>query len=80
MIEKSFEGKLKKLGYEEHVYSRDRKQLENGVNGESKPEEIKVENPGERMAQFLLESKILGPYTPLEKISNLFQCIWDGWI
>ena len=61
------------MGYEEHVYSIDREQSENGVNGESKPEEVKVENPGERMAQFLLESKILGPYTPLEKISNLFQ-------
>ncbi|KAJ6217066.1 hypothetical protein RDWZM_008223 [Blomia tropicalis] len=70
----SFEGKLKKLGYEEYVYSIDREQP---TNVENKPDDTKIENPGERMAQLLLKSKIIGPSSPLEKMEQFLTFFED---
>ena len=57
-----FPGKLASLGYLEHVFS---------VSQEEKFNEAKL-NPGEMIAHVFQEAKVIGPYSPLEKLKNMF--------
>ena len=63
VIEEAFAGKLAALGFEEFTY-----QVQKGADSQ---------NPGETISTMLLDMKILGDYSPWEKMENMvsaFHC------
>ena len=57
VLEEAFKGKLKHLGYEEVHYTI----------GKS----ADTTNPGEWLSKLLLENRVIGDYTPLEKLHSM---------
>ncbi len=62
LVDAVFQGKATARGYEEHimVYPKDNDEEESS----------KEENPGERIGQQLVESKVIGPWSVEEKMVN----------
>lgn len=65
LVDAVFQGKATARGYEEHimVYPKDNDE-------EDSSESSKEENPGERIGQWLVESKVIGPWSVEEKMVN----------
>lgn len=64
LIEEGFKGKLSPLGYEEFIYQR-------YVEPNKKVKTPATENTSDHLANWLLENKIIGDFSPEEKLKSL---------
>ena len=61
VVDAAFTGKLSPFGFEEHVYSH---RLDDAG---------KKQNPGEKLANYLVMHKVIGPYSAKEKAMNMLE-------
>ena len=81
VVDDTYEGKIKIHGYEEFIYPSRGNPLENEKGEDAREDSatgaITFEklNPGEELAKKLLKSKIIGPFTPLEKLQLMNETL-----
>lgn len=66
LLDAVFTGKAIARGYEEHIMHYDKPETEMEAKG-------KEENPGERIGQWLVESKVIGDWSVEEKMVNVVE-------
>lgn len=72
VLTKIYEGKAAKHGYEEHVFQMNVDNKKEEVQQHSK-EDQPLLNPGQLLGKLLLDNRIIGSYSPREKMQNMLK-------